>query len=80
MAIKVHQDFILSMDEDQELSAGMLNRGVSNAQKKVEERNFAMRKHLLEYDDVLNQQREIIYDLRNIYSLFFSSWLAPPIN
>ena len=55
----------LSMDEDQELSAGMLNRGVSNAQKKVEERNFAMRKHLLEYDDVLNQQREIIYDLRN---------------
>ena len=43
----------------------MLNRGVSNAQKKVEERNFAMRKHLLEYDDVLNQQREIIYDLRN---------------
>tara|TARA_A100001037_G_scaffold290660_1_gene303806 strand:+ start:2692 stop:5718 length:3027 start_codon:yes stop_codon:yes gene_type:complete len=55
----------LSMDDDQELSAGMLNRGVSNAQKKVEERNFAMRKHLLEYDDVLNQQREIIYDLRN---------------
>ena len=55
----------LSNDEEQELSAGMLNRGVSNAQKKVEERNFAMRKHLLEYDDVLNQQREIIYDLRN---------------
>ena len=55
----------LSMDEDQELSAGMLNRGVSHAQKKVEERNFAMRKHLLEYDDVLNQHREIIYDLRN---------------
>jgi len=55
----------LAMDEDQELSAGMLNRGVSNAQKKVEERNFGMRKHLLEYDDVLNQQREIIYDLRN---------------
>ena len=55
----------LAMDEDQELSAGMLNRGVSNAQKKVEERNFGMRKHLLEYDDVLNQQREIIYELRN---------------
>jgi preprotein translocase subunit SecA len=53
------------MDDDQELSAGMLNRGVSNAQQKVEERNFGMRKHLLEYDDVLNQQREIIYDLRN---------------
>ena len=55
----------LAVDEDQELSAGMLNRGVSNAQQKVEERNFGMRKHLLEYDDVLNQQREIIYDLRN---------------
>jgi len=55
----------LAMEEDQELSAGMLNRGVSNAQKKVEERNFGMRKHLLEYDDVLNQQREIIYELRN---------------
>ncbi len=55
----------LAMDDDQELSAGMLNRGVSNAQQKVEERNFGMRKHLLEYDDVLNQQREIIYDLRN---------------
>ena len=55
----------LAMDDDQELSAGMLNRGVSNAQQKVEERNFGMRKHLLEYDDVLNQQREIIYNLRN---------------
>jgi len=47
------------------LSAGLLNRAVGNAQKKVEERNFGIRKHLLEYDDVLNQQREIIYDLRN---------------
>ena len=55
----------MSYDEDQELSAGLLNRAVSNAQKKVEERNFGIRKHLLEYDDVLNQQREIIYDLRN---------------
>ena len=62
----------LSMDDDQELSAGMLNRGVSNAQKKVEERNFAMRKHLLEYDDVLNQQREIIYDLRNKAKHFYN--------
>ena len=44
----------LSMDEDQELSAGMLNRGVSNAQKKVEERNFAMRKHGKKADDLSN--------------------------
>ena len=55
----------LSIDENQELSAGMLNRGVRNAQQKVEERNFAIRKHLLEYDDVLNQHRTIIYELRN---------------
>ena len=55
----------LSIDENQELSAGMLNRGIRNAQQKVEERNFAIRKHLLEYDDVLNQHRTIIYELRN---------------
>jgi preprotein translocase subunit SecA len=55
----------LSIDENQELSAGMLNRGVKNAQQKVEERNFAIRKHLLEYDDVLNHHRTIIYELRN---------------
>ena len=63
----------MSYDEDQELSAGLLNRAVSNAQKKVEERNFGIRKHLLEYDDVLNQQREIIYDLRNKACLLYTS-------
>jgi preprotein translocase subunit SecA len=43
----------------------MLNRSIENAQKKVEERNFEIRKHLLEYDDVLNQQRKFIYDQRD---------------
>ena len=43
----------------------MLNRGIENAQKKVEERNFEIRKHLLEYDDVLNQQRKYIYEQRD---------------
>jgi preprotein translocase subunit SecA len=43
----------------------LLNRTIENAQKKVEERNFEIRKHLLEYDDVLNQQRKFIYDQRN---------------
>ncbi|HAP44201.1 MAG: preprotein translocase subunit SecA [Spirochaetes bacterium GWD1_61_31] len=43
----------------------MLNRTIANAQKKVEERNFEIRKHLLEYDDVLNKQRGFIYDQRD---------------
>ena len=43
----------------------LLNRTIEGAQKKVEERNFEIRKHLLEYDDVLNQQRGFIYDQRN---------------
>ena len=42
----------------------LLNRTIESAQKKVEERNFEIRKHLLEYDDVLNQQRAFIYDQR----------------
>ncbi|MDR1588460.1 MAG: preprotein translocase subunit SecA, partial [Treponema sp.] len=42
-----------------------LNKSIERAQKKVEERNFEIRKHLLEYDDVLNQQRKFIYEQRN---------------
>jgi preprotein translocase subunit SecA len=42
-----------------------LNKSIENAQKKVEERNFEIRKHLLEYDDVLNQQRKYIYEQRD---------------
>jgi len=43
----------------------MLSKSIENAQKKVEERNFEIRKHLLEYDDVLNQQRKFIYEQRD---------------
>ncbi|GIS53321.1 hypothetical protein Ct9H90mP29_03630 [bacterium] len=43
----------------------MVTRAISNAQKKVEVRNFGIRKHLLEYDDVMNQQRQVVYDIRN---------------
>jgi len=43
----------------------LLNRTIENAQKKVEERNFEIRKHLLEYDDVLNKQRAFIYEQRD---------------
>ncbi len=43
----------------------LLNRTIENAQKRVEERNFEIRKHLLEYDDVLNEQRKFIYEQRD---------------
>lgn len=54
----------LGMDEDTPVEHPMINRGIENAQKKVESRNFEIRKYVLEYDDVLNKQRQIIYDQR----------------
>ncbi|MEI6875181.1 MAG: preprotein translocase subunit SecA, partial [Spirochaetota bacterium] len=55
----------LGMKEGEPIYHPLLNRTIENAQKKVEERNFEIRKHLLEYDDVLNQQRKFIYEQRN---------------
>ncbi|MEO6049109.1 MAG: SEC-C metal-binding domain-containing protein, partial [Candidatus Kapaibacterium sp.] len=49
---------------DEVLEHKMLNKSVERAQRKVEENNFAIRKRLLEYDNVMNQQREVIYDRR----------------
>ena len=54
-----------SMKEGEELESPMLNWTIENAQKKVEQQNFSMRKRLLQFDDVLNTQREVIYGLRN---------------
>ncbi len=54
----------LGMEEDVPIEHKWVTRAVENAQKKVEERNFDIRKHLLEYDDVMNQQRKSIYALR----------------
>jgi preprotein translocase subunit SecA len=54
----------LGMEEDVPIEHPWVTRAVENAQKKVEERNFDIRKHLLEYDDVMNQQRKSIYALR----------------
>ncbi len=54
-----------SMTEDEELTHPFLNHSIQSAQKKVEQRNYSIRKRLLQYDDVLNKQREIIYSLRN---------------
>jgi preprotein translocase subunit SecA len=58
----------MGIEEGQVITHPMVTRSIKRAQKKVEGRNFSIRKHLLEYDDVMNQQREIIYDRRN-YSL-----------
>ena len=55
----------MGIEEGEVISARMVTRAISNAQKKVEVRNFGIRKHLLEYDDVMNQQRQVVYDLRN---------------
>ncbi len=54
----------MGMTEDEPIEAGMLTKAIENAQKKVEGNNFAIRKHLLEYDQVMNEQREIIYGER----------------
>ncbi|MFI3268741.1 MAG: SEC-C metal-binding domain-containing protein, partial [Rikenellaceae bacterium] len=50
--------------EGDALQAGMMNKAIERAQKKVEENNFGTRKRLIEYDDVMNSQREVIYTLR----------------
>ena len=54
----------MGMQENDVLEAPMLNNAVERAQKKVEENNFGIRKRLLEYDDVMNSQREVIYTKR----------------
>ncbi|MCF7740861.1 MAG: SEC-C domain-containing protein, partial [Candidatus Marinimicrobia bacterium] len=55
----------LGVEEGEVITHSMVTKSIERAQKKVEERNFAIRKHLLEYDDVMNQQREVIYDRRD---------------
>ncbi len=54
----------LGMDDSMPIENKMVSRGIENAQKKVESRNFSIRKNVLEYDDVINQQRGIIYGER----------------
>ena len=55
----------VGMKEGEPIYHPWLNKSIAKAQKKVEERNFEIRKHLLEYDDVLNQQRKFIYEQRD---------------
>jgi len=55
----------LGMEEDEPIEHNMISRAIENAQRKVEGHNFDIRKHLLEYDDVMNKQREVIYQQRH---------------
>ncbi|NBG89392.1 preprotein translocase subunit SecA [Isachenkonia alkalipeptolytica] len=54
----------LGIEEDQAIENRMLSNSIENAQKKVEGKNFSIRKHVLQYDDVMNKQREVIYNER----------------
>ena len=54
----------MNVPDDEPITAGMVSRSIEGAQRKVEGHNFDIRKHLLDYDDVMNQQRGIIYGLR----------------
>jgi preprotein translocase subunit SecA len=54
----------LGMEENVPIEHGMVTRAIERAQKQVEAQNFSVRKHLLEYDDVMNKQRESVYTLR----------------
>ncbi|MFC1728796.1 preprotein translocase subunit SecA [candidate division KSB1 bacterium] len=55
----------LGHTDDEVIQHGMITKSIERAQKKVEAHNFSIRKHLLEYDDVMNKQREVVYSLRN---------------
>ena len=55
----------LNVDENMPLQNGMLSRSIESAQNKIEARNFAIRKSVLEFDDVMTRQRELIYEQRN---------------
>lgn len=55
----------MGLQEGEELKHGLLNRSIQSAQKKVEQHNFQIRKRTLEFDDVMNKQREVIYGFRN---------------
>ncbi|MEX2524693.1 MAG: preprotein translocase subunit SecA [Gammaproteobacteria bacterium] len=55
----------LGMEEGEAIESGLVTRAIENAQRKVEAHNFDIRKHLLEFDDVANDQRKVIYEWRN---------------
>jgi len=54
----------LGIEEEQPIEHGLVTKAIENAQRKVEAHNFEIRKHLLEYDNVMNKQREVVYSQR----------------
>ncbi|RKZ25820.1 preprotein translocase subunit SecA, partial [bacterium] len=65
----------LNPPEGEPIEAGIISKQIAAAQKRVEAQNFSIRKHLLEYDDVMNKQREVIYSLRK--NILFGGNLKP---
>ncbi|PIQ85133.1 MAG: preprotein translocase subunit SecA [Candidatus Omnitrophica bacterium CG11_big_fil_rev_8_21_14_0_20_45_26] len=55
----------MGMEEGQEIESGLVSKAIETAQKRVESHNFEIRKHLLDFDDVMNRQREIVYQERD---------------
>jgi preprotein translocase subunit SecA len=67
----------LGLSEDDVIKAGMISKNIENAQRKVESRNFGIRKYVLQYDNVMNKQREVIYGERR--RVLFGENLRPHI-
>jgi len=67
------------LDENTPLEACIVSRSIESAQKKVEGHNFDIRKHLVEYDDVMNKQREVIYSLRDKLLAGDYAWLLQKV-
>jgi preprotein translocase subunit SecA len=80
----------LGLEEDQPIEHRMLSGVIENAQKKVESNNFGIRKHVIQYDDVMNQQREVVYgqrrrvldgeDLKDHYAKMIDAMIANILN
>ena len=64
----------MGLPEDQPIQNGIISRTIESAQSKIEGYNFDIRKHVLEYDDVMNKQREVVYKKRVItsYSIHYT--------
>ena len=56
----------MGLGEDEEIKSKMVSNAIQKAQKRVENRNFDIRKYVLEYDDVMNQQRKVLYQQRRM--------------
>ena len=65
LALSIPWNETMGVEDGEVITHSLVTNSIERAQKKVEARNFSIRKHLLEYDDVMNQQREIVYDRRN---------------